>query len=237
MRMDDDPFGNAPLSKGLNKKRLASPKPGSPAQLSIQKPTVKKAPDAIHEDLLSLSMDTSPASHSNGVEQEASAPVEKKQKNLQSEPSSKSPQMSTRSSKYKQTGAAIEALDSHPILEPQRGTAENRLPTTSENIQTSKPKDKPVEPFDFVSDLLKTSNPPKDATGKSAKMKFSKSDTSLSNGQTKASVTTRSGKREPIHETSTTAENAAKVCDDIDMESTSSQENQEKLTLSSSPVF
>ena len=235
--MDDDPFGNAPLNKGLNKKRLASPKPGSPAQLSIQKPAVKKGPDGIHEDLLSLSMDTSPTSHSNGVEQETPAPVEKKQKNLKPEPSSKSPQMSTRSSKYKQTGAAIEALDSHPILEPQRGTAENRRPTTSENIQTSKPKDKAAEPFDFVSDLLKTSSPPKDATGKSAKMKLSKSDTSLSNGQTKASVTTRSGRRDPIHETSTAAENETKVCDDIDMESTSSQEDQEKFTLSSSPVF
>ena len=235
MQMDDDPFGNAPLNKGLNKKRLASPKPGSPAQLSIQKSAVKKVPDAIHQDLLCLSMDTSPASHSNGVEQEVSAP-NKKQKNLQPEPSSRSPQMSTRSSKikYEQTGAAIEALDNHPILEPQRGTAGNIRSTASENIQTSKPKDKPAEPFDFVSDLLKTSTSPKDATEKSAKMKISKSDTVLSNGQTKTSVTTESSKRDAIHATSTTDEN---VSDDIDMESNSSQENQEKFTMSSSPVF
>ena len=233
--MDDDPFGNAPLNKGLNKKRLASPKPGSPAQLSIQKPAAKKAPDAIHEDLLCLSMDKSPASHSNGVEQEASAP-NKKQKNLQPEPSSRSPQMSTRSSKikYGQTGTATEALDNHPILEPQRGTAKNRRPTTSENIQTSKPNDKPAEPFDFVSDLLKTSTSPKDATEKSAKMKISKSDTGLNNGQTKTSVTTDSSKRDAIHVTSTTDGNEGNVSDDIDMESNSSQE---KFTMSSSPVF
>ena len=235
--MDDDPFGNAPLNKGLNKKRLASPKPGSPAQLSIQKPAVKKAPDAIHEDLLCLSMDTSPASHSNGVEQEASAP-NKKQKNFQPEPSSRSPQMSTRSSKikYGHTGAAIEALDNHPVLEPQRGTAENQRPTTSENIQTSKPKDKPAEPFDFVSDLLKTSSP-KDAPGKSAKMKISKSDTGLSNGQTKTSVTTESSKRDAIHATRRIDGSEEYISDDIDMESNSSQENQEKFTMSSSPVF
>ena len=240
MKIDDDPFGKAPLNKGLNKKRLASPKPGSPALHNMQKTTVKKDPNAIHEDLLCLSMDTSPPKQKIETETEMKKETgDAKQGNLLPEPSKGSPQLSTRSSKQKQTAADLEALDTNPILEPQRRAAETQRPATSDTVQTSKSKAKPEEPFDFLSDLLKTSTLPNDSSAKSSKMKMSKSaDMGISNGQTKVSMKTRSGSKDAIQGTKKKQTSKKIVSDDIDMEWNYNQEDQEDAyTSSSSPAF
>ena len=114
MQIDDDPFRNAPLNKGLNKKRLTSPKPVSTAHQNIQKPTVQKDPNAIHEDLLCLSMDMSPPSAAKTEVKEAASDI--KPSTLHPEPSKGSPQLSTKSSKQKLTAAEMEALDNRPDI-------------------------------------------------------------------------------------------------------------------------
>ena len=237
MQIDDDPFGKAPLNKGLNKKRLASPKPGSPALQNMQKTTVKD-PNAIHEDLLCLSMDTSPPKQKIETETEMKKETgDTKQGNLLPEPSKGSPQLSTRSSKQKQTAADLEALDTNPILEPERRAAETQRPATSDTMQTSKSKAKP-EAFDFVSDLLKTSTLPNDSSAKSSKKKMSKSaDMGISNGQTKVSMKTRSSSKDAIQGTKKKQRSKDIVSDDIDMEWNYKQEDQEDAYTSSSQVF
>lgn len=227
MQLDDDPFGNAPLNKGLNKKRLASPKRGSPAQPSVQKPSVKIATSAIHEDLLNLSMDPTPKLESH------SSVDEESETKLKPQQSKSSPQMSTRSGKQKLTAAEVEALDTHPIMEPQKSDADKR-DVTVDKVEVPKPKGKGEDHFDFVSDLMKTSTLPKASTVKgSAKMKASKSaDTGLASEQSKSSVKTRASSKDPIQK-----QQAAKEPADVDMEIDNDEKESKEYTLSSSPCF
>ena len=197
VQLNDDPFLNAPLSKGLNKKRLASPRPSSPAHQNTQKPEMEPSKDhyAIHEDLLCLSMDTSPSEKDTSeTEAEVTESNGKKAKTSQQPKASKgSPQMASRSVRHKPSPAAeLEALEGHPVMEPKKSDAETQPSTPSDNVLMAKPTRKLQEPFDFVSDLLKTPTLQKDIASKSVKMKMSKSaDTGLSNMQSKLSTKTR----------------------------------------------
>ncbi len=170
---------------------------------------------SIHQDLQSLSMDGPPPQRSAPTGDVATATSARNKKpetepgraqdefrTLQPEISRSSPQMSTRAKKQQQqkpTSAELEAMDTHPILEPVRSgltaaTAEEPMETIADKT-SFQPTKKPGEPFDFVADLMKNSKNPKSSTaiGQGAKIKTSKSaDAGLSNGSGTSALKTRS---------------------------------------------